>query len=419
LSYSYFRNILIVFLLTVTTTFAGYYFGRRGFDIEIKKKIIPVEIINRQKIYDSKSGPVDFSIFWEVWDLLTSKHLDRPLDTQKLFYGALKGLTDSIDDPYTSFLTPPQNESLDESLNGKYEGIGAELGKDENGNVLVVSPLEGSPAKASGLKPKDVIVKIDGETALGISLSEAVSKIRGPKGTVVVLTIVRKSEIRNSSALGETDETQELNIAINRDKITIKSVEWFDKGDGIALLKVNTFGENTNADWDNSVLEILRVMPNLSSVIVDVRNNPGGYLTGSIYLASEFIKDGVVVYEEFANGQKNSLEISKKGRLLDIPIVVLVNEGSASASEILAGALRDRNNAVLVGKKSFGKGTVQDSTDFKDGSAIHITIAKWLTPNKTWVHNIGLEVDYEIEDNSDTIDIDEQVEKAVEVAKGF
>jgi len=409
--YKTFRNILITLLFVISASCSGYYFGRRGFNIEYnRKKAIPVTVTQRQTVATVGSSTVTFDEFWKVWDILNNKYLLKPLDGQKMVYGAIKGLTNSLGDPYTSFLEPPENASFAQALNGEYEGIGAELGKDDNDIIIVVSPLEGSPAQLAGIRPKDKILKIGSDSALGLSLSEAVSKIRGPKDTTVTLNILR----------GEpTKENQPFDVAITRRQIIIKSVEWKDKGEGIAYIKVSTFGENTNRDWDKAVAEIIRVMPNLKSIIVDVRNNPGGYLNGAVYLASEFMDKGAVVYQEDADGVQTSLDVSKRGLLTKYPVVVLINGGSASASEILAGALRDKKGSKLVGEKSFGKGTIQDSEDFTDGSSIHVTIAKWLTPNKTWVHKVGIVPDYEVAQDEKDITKDAQLDRAVEIAGSF
>ncbi|PIS22880.1 peptidase S41 [candidate division WWE3 bacterium CG08_land_8_20_14_0_20_40_13] len=410
--YKLFRNIGIVFLLITASLSGGYYFGRLGFEAELARyKAIPVTVTQRKLEAVVGSKNVSFDELWKVLDILNSKYFLRPLDGKKMLYGAIQGMTESLGDPYTSFLSPKENSDFASSLNGEYEGIGCELGKDDQGIIIVVSPLDGSPAQYAGLKPKDKIIKINGESALDFSLSEAVSKIRGPGGTTVTLNILRGDP--------EARDNKPFDVTLNREKITIRAVSWKDMGEGVAYLKVSSFGDNTNKEWDTSVVEILRQMPNLKSVIVDVRNNPGGYLSGAVYLGSEFIQNGSVVYQEDANGNLQSLDVDRKGLLTRYPVVVLINGGSASASEILAGALRDRKGAKIVGEKSFGKGTIQDSEDFDDGSSIHVTIAKWLTPNKTWVNKVGLTPDYEVtNDEKDSLK-DVQLDKAIEIAKAI
>jgi carboxyl-terminal processing protease len=410
--YKIFRNIVIIFLLIAGALSGGFYFGRRGFEIEfVKNKSLPITIINRDQRKQIGDNNVDFSQFWKVFEILESRYLERPLDGKKMLEGAIRGMTESLGDPYTSYFTPKESGDFTSSLNGQYEGIGCELAKDDQGFVIVVSPISGSPAEIAGLKPRDKILAINGELAQSLVLNAAVSKIRGPEGTLVTLNIFRGDP--------QIAENKPFDVSIKREKILLKAVSWQDKGDGVAYIKVASFGDNTNKEWDKSILEIMHQMPNLKSVIVDVRNNPGGYLKGAVYLAGEFISSGAVVYEEDSQGNLRSLDVEKKGLLTNKDVVVVINGGSASASEILAGALRDRRGAKIVGEKSFGKGTIQDSEDFEDGSSIHVTIAKWLTPNKTWVHKVGLTPDVDFKDDEKTVGVDEQLDKAVEIAKQF
>ena len=396
-----FYTILLIFLLSIGLFSGGYYFGRRGFDIEYKKNPPEVRVVNR----DSGPKDVDFSMFWEVWDLINTQHIDRPFDPRKLMYGALKGLTEAVGDPYTSFLIPVENETLSSSLNGEYEGIGAELGMKET-QLIIVAPLDGSPAQKLGVKSGDAILKINGEDTASITITQAVSKIRGPKGQGVTLTLKRGEE-------------PEFNLTIVREKIVVKSVVWADKGDGVAYIRLSRFGEKTPQEWNDAVSDMLSKMPNLKSIVLDLRGNPGGFLTGSVYVASEFIEKGAVVKQVTADGTTTDLDVERRGKLLKYPVVVLIDQGSASASEILALALRDYGRAVLVGEKSFGKGTVQDARDFKDGAGIHVTIAKWLSPKGTWIHKIGITPDIEVKITEEDIKAnrDTQLDKAVEEAK--
>lgn len=391
---------LSVLLLAVGTGFLGYYFGRRGFELQLRRNPPQATIINRER--ELTETAIDFALFWQVWDLLNENHINRPLDPQKLLYGALEGLAKSIGDPYTSFLPPTENEQLTQALNGQYEGVGMELGMRES-QLIVVAPLEGSPSEAAGVRAKDAIIEIEGESTAGIDLTEAVFKIRGPAGTVSRLTL-RRSE-------GEPFEVQ-----IRRDRITLESVKWEDKATGVVYIRISRFGEETTAEWDRIVKEILYEVPNLQAVILDLRGNPGGYLNASTYLASEFIGDGVVVYREFADGTQQAMGVEKVGQFLKVPAIILLDGGSASASEILAGALRDRRGDLLVGETSFGKGTVQDARDLPDGSGVHITVAKWLTPKRIWVNEVGLEPDNEISDDPETEEVDEVLEEALRLA---
>lgn len=353
--------------------------------------------------------PVDWNTFRRVWKELNDKFVEQPLDQQELFYGALKGLARSTDDPYTAFLPPEDNKRVKDNLNGRYEGIGAELGMRDN-QLTVISPLDGSPALAAGLKAGDKILKVDGEETAEMTLSEAVSKIRGPAGEAVVLNLRR-------------DGGEPFDLTIVREQITIESVKWEDKGDGVVYIRISRFGEQTSTDWDSVVDEILdSQLAALNSVVLDVRSNPGGYLQASIHIAAEFLDGQVVVSEQFGDGRRQDFRENRRGRLVGVPVVVLIDEGSASASEILAGALRDQLGFKLVGKKTFGKGTVQDAIEFEDKSSLHVTVAYWLTPNGAKIDGKGLAPDVEMELNEEKFkedNVDTQLEKALEIARGM
>lgn len=397
-----FQRLLITFLIAVSTFYGGFYAGKRGYDVEVKKNPPQIEILSKAP----SKQEVDFSLFWNVWDILSTKYLERPVDAQKMVYGAIKGMVDSLEDPYTSFLAPVTNEAVNNSLNGLYDGIGAELGVEEN-QIIVISPLEGSPAKAAGLRPRDAILEIDGEATAGLTLADAVSKIRGPSGSLVALTVIRDKE------------TEPEVIRIKRGQIQIDSLTWEDKGDGIAYLRLSRFGGTTNTEWDTLVSKVNVNMSEINAIIIDLRGNPGGYLQASVHLAGEFFRNKVVLYEENALGEQTPFTTNRVGVFEGIPLYVLIDGGSASASEILAAALRDNVGAVLIGTKSFGKGTIQDAQDFEDGSGLHITIAKWLTPSKEWVHKVGIEPDVSVEVTKEDLEQkkDPQLEKALEIAR--
>jgi len=406
---------IVIFLLVAAGSSAGYYFGRRGFQVDIKRNPPKISILNK----NPTDQEVDFSLFWKVWGILNTEHIDRPLDAQKLLYGALRGLTQAVDDPYTSFLNPQQNKSVTQALNSEYEGIGAELSERE-GKIVVVSPLSGSPAEAAGLKAQDVILEVDGKSVSGKTLAEVVLEIRGPAGKEVVLKVNRKQGDTEAQKGEESQKNGNIEINIARGVITLESVRWEDKGEGVTYIRIARFGEDTAEAFREAIKEIAKVMPNLTSVIIDVRSNPGGYLEASTVIVSELIGEGVTVIQELADGTQKPIEVTRPGEFAskEVKYVVLINEGSASASEIVAGSLRDNKDAVLVGKKSFGKGTIQDAKDFEDGSGIHITVAKWLTPDGTWVHDEGLTPDVEVEIDPENEEVDEQLEKAIEIAKG-
>ena len=272
--------------------------------------------------------------------------------------------------------------------------------------LVVIAPLSGTPAEKAGIKPGDLIIKIGDKNTTGMTLPEAVNLIRGVKGTQVVLTIFRE---------GDTDTRL---FTLIRDTIIVKSVEISEKqtksGKKVAVIKLSRFGERTDEEWNSVVSETISA--NSEAVVLDVRNNPGGFLESAVFIGSEFLESGNVVLQENSDGQRNSLTVNRNGKLTKIPLVVLINKGSASASEILAGALQDRKRAQLVGEKSFGKGTIQEAQDLSGGAGVHITVAKWLTPNGMWVNDTqGLEPDVKIDMDQQDQTKDPQLEKAIEL----
>lgn len=399
-----FQRNLMLFLLLVGAFFGGHYYGKRGYDFEIRKNVPAIEIINRNPY----PNEVDFSRFWEVWELVRSRHLERPFDTEEMVDGAIEGMVNSLGDPYTSYLPPDYNQLVTSSLNGEYQGIGAELGL-RDGRLIVVAPLDGSPAKSAGVMAGDHITAIEDESTLGISLSEAVAKIRGDAGTIIKLTLAR-------------DGNTPFDIEIKRGVITISSVSWEDKGEGTAYIRVSRFGGDTNKDWNKAISEINVDMAELDALILDLRDNPGGYMDSAVYLASEFLDTGdVVMYQESALGEITPYKDKRSGALESIPAVfILLDEGSASAAEILAAGLKENHpeEVTIIGKTSFGKGTIQDAKDFSDGAGLHLTVAKWLTPEKNWVHEEGITPDVEVERTIEDVkaERDPQLDKALELA---
>jgi carboxyl-terminal processing protease len=401
-SFEKFQRFLITILIAIGFFYGGYYFGKKGYLIEVRKNPPEVKIIDQ---YPNESE-LDFSLFWDVWDMVSNDYLLRPVDNQKMLYGAIQGMVSSLGDPYTSFLPPQENETVNNSLAGKYEGIGAELGLRDN-ILIIVAPLDGSPAKAAGLRSGDKILGIEGETTFGVTIQEAVSKIRGEKGTVSTLTI-------------QTGDQEPRDVEITRDVITISSIRWEDRGDGIAYIRISRFGTETNEEWKRVVSEVNADMRELDTIIIDVRGNPGGYLRSAIFISEEFYDKKPIVWQEDSVGNQVKFEAERLGSFTTIPqVYVLIDGGSASASEILAASLRDNIGAVLIGQKSFGKGTIQDAKNFDDGSGVHITIAKWLTPNKEWVHETGIEPNISVEVTDEDVEkgYDSQLEKALELAK--
>jgi carboxyl-terminal processing protease len=398
-----FQRFLILFLISISTFYGGYYLGKRGYLFEVRKNPPSINIINRSPA----NQDVDFERFWQVWELVSTQYLERPVDTQLMLSGAITGMVNSLGDPYTSFLPPQVNEVITNALNGTYQGIGAELGMRDI-QLIVVAPLDGSPAKDAGVRAGDAILEIEGESTLGISVNEAVAKIRGDAGTISTLTLQRDGE-------------DPFTVTIKRGVINIASVIWEDKGDGTAYIRVSRFGADTNKDWDKMVSQLALSMSEFDAVVLDLRGNPGGYMSSAVYLAGEFVKGNkVILYQENALGEQEPHEINRVGAFETIPVVyILLDGGSASASEILAAALKYHVNATIIGTKSFGKGTIQDARDFSDGSGLHLTVAKWLTPDKVWVHKNGIEPDILVERTDEDINnqIDAQLDKALELAK--
>lgn len=383
------QNYILVLLLCLSTGFIGYYFGIRGFefnlksrpsDIFIANKQLPIEVKNKNDDYPTS---VDFARFWEVWEIVNEKHVKRPLNPEKLLDGAIHGMVNAIEDPYSAYFNIEENKSAMDSLNGKYEGIGAQLGLADDKTLIIQTPLDGSPAKEAGLMPGDKIIAINQVDTYGMSINDAVSKIRGNAGTTVTLSIYRES----------FEKPQDF--VLTRRTITLESVIWEDKKDGIAYIRLSRFGETTMTEWDKAISDIKYQMPNLKGIILDVRNNPGGYLGTAVHVSSEFIKSGTVVTENRTDGTQTKYDVMRVGKLTDdkLEIIVLINEGSASAAEIVAGALKEKRQATIIGMRSFGKGSVQKPEDFKDGASLHVTIAKWLTPDNNWIDKYNSEFD--------------------------
>ncbi|HAI74508.1 MAG TPA: hypothetical protein DCS28_00530 [Candidatus Moranbacteria bacterium] len=402
---SIFKKSLAVFFV-VAVIFISYNIGfNQGKNIGIvPAKNIPLG----QAVIENKfqNSTVDFSLFWKTWDILKKKHIDSDkLDAQKMVYGAISGMLKAAGDPYTSFFDPEASKAFSEELEGSFEGIGAELGVKDN-LLTVVAPLDESPAQKAGLRAGDKILKVGDKIIADMTIDESVSLIRGKKGTEVILTILPNGE---KSA---------KEITIVRDTIEVKSVKLDFKDDDIALIEITKFGENTDKEFNSAVKTVLA--KNTKGIILDLRNNPGGLLDKSILIASKMIPKGkVVVVEEDSAGKKEKFSTTGGDSLSGVSMVVLINEGSASASEILAGALRDNQGITLIGEKSFGKGTVQELIGLPQGSSIKVTVAKWLTPNGDYIMDKGITPDIEVELTTDDYNNnrDPQLDKALDVLK--
>ena len=419
------RNSLFRIILIVLIAFlGGYFFGVNNVNLAWQNYKPSLNVINKEP--PSGTTTVDFSPFWTVWQNLMANYYDKSkLNQQKMLNGAIEGMVQSLGDPFTLYLPPAQNSDFKQGLAGEFSGIGSELGM-QGKDIIIMSPLDGSPSIKAGIKAGDIITQVDGQSTAGWSLTEAVDKIRGPKGSVVTLTVVHK------------DSQTPVDIKITRDIITVPSVTMdirnakcdskgctvLDKGTAcsgtgcqeFAYIRLSQFGDNTNQEWENLVKGIsakINQNKNIKGVVLDLRNNPGGYLTDATFIASEFLPEGDVVVTEDNTIAQNPMYVTRNGLLLSPKLVVLINKGSASASEIVAGSLRDHKRAILVGETSYGKGTVQEAEDLGGGAGLHVTIAKWLTPNGTWVNGKGLTPDVPVAFNPKNATDDNQLDKAV------
>lgn len=405
------RNINGITLLVALLTFVlGWQLGARNFRMQFDGPRPQVQFENQTPPKDSK---VDFTLFWQVWNMVSNEYVDKKaVDPQKMFYGAISGMVAALGDPYTVFLPPDSQKSTKEEINGAFEGVGIQLGYDKDKRLAVIAPVKDTPADKAGILAGDLILKIDDKDATGMSLPDAVNLIRGEKGTTVKLEIYHEGDAKSKT------------VELKRDTIVVKSVEFSEKtspkGKKVALIKLSRFGERTFDEWNKAVSDTLASGP--QAIILDLRNNPGGLLDGAVFIGSEFLRSGnSVVLQQDAKGVITPYKVNRQGKLLDLPVIVLINKGSASASEIVAGALQDLKRAKLLGETSFGKGTIQESQELPEGTGIHITTAKWLTPNERWIHQKGLEPDIKVELTEDQIkqevadpNIDFQLDRALQ-----
>lgn len=401
-----YRNSAIMYLVVILLLFGvfrlGYSAGQSGYVFDGKE----FKIVNRT----GETVSVDYSLLWEAIDVVGRKYIDRDqIDQQQVLYGAISGAVRAAGDEYTEFFDPETLAQFKSDLQGTFSGVGMEVGK-RDGNIVVVAPLDDSPAARAGLQPGDVILKVDDETIVDWNVDEAVSKIRGAAGTQVRLTLYRDGQ------------DGPFEVEITRETIEIRSVKiTYQERDGrtVAVMKISRFGDDTKRLLDIAIAEVRN--RNVAGLVVDLRNNPGGYLETSVEVASEWLPAGTLVVQE-ARSDQDVINFTSTGtnRLGNFKTVVLINGGSASASEILAGALRDHNKALIVGKKSFGKGSVQELISLSGDTAVKVTIAKWITPSGKNLNQGGLDPDIEVELTTDDYNNqrDPQLDRAVaEVVK--
>lgn len=402
------KNLIIIIIVSLAVGFWG------GIEFQRQKTEIPLTINDVYNKEALKPASIDFSLFWEAWNKIGEKYVDKnKLDPQKMIFGAIEGMVSSLGDPYTVFLPPQEAKKFQEDIRGSFSGVGIEIGI-RNEILTVIAPLKDTPAEKAGIQAGDKILKIDEESTAGIKIDEAVSKIRGPRGTKVTLNISRAGF------------DQPKDFTITRDIIKVKAVtlEKLDplktSGQRIAHLQLHAFNQNAASEFEKAVKEIQK--EEIDRIILDLRNNPGGLLDLAVEISSWFMESNqVVVSEVFADGHKDELRSKDIGDLKNHKLVVLINNGSASASEIVAGALHDNKGIKLIGEKTFGKGSVQQIEELKNKSSLKITIAKWLTPSGRSITDLGIEPDIEIKLTDEDKDAgrDPQLEKAIEVVKSL
>ncbi|MDO8505732.1 MAG: S41 family peptidase [bacterium] len=406
------RRFLALYLGIIVlggTFLLGLYFGSayfKGGVILTDLSGTGGEVINKEELPPHILKDVNFDLFWEVWSRVQEKYLKQPLPDTQLFYGAISGIVASLQDPYSVFLDPTLTERFMSDLAGTFDGIGAEIGIKKE-QLVIVAPLSGTPAEKAGLFPGDAILKIDGVQTQGMPLDMAVSKIRGTSGTAVSLTIIRNG----------WDEPKALSII--REKITVQSVSTKELEGNVAYIKLAHFNETTVELFEKAAQEI--ALKNPKGIILDMRNNPGGLLEVGVRVASEWIRaPETVVIQEVQGGERSPFLAQGQARFNGIPTVVLVNQGSASASEIVAGALQDYKFARLVGEKTFGKGSVQTFEQLPGGSSLKLTIAHWLTPHGRQIDTTGISPDVEVKMTRENYenDTDPQLQKAIELLSG-
>ena len=380
--------IVVVAVIAGASFLAGY---------EVNQVIHPAELVQSRA-----SESEYFNLFWEAWQVIEQEFFGELPDPQELTYGVIRGALRSLNDPATILVEPMPSEDQMIDLRGMYEGIGALVSVDDQEQIIVVSPFDGSPAMEAGIRAGDIVLKVDDVVVTGMPLEEAVRLIRGPRGTIVRLTILREEEI-----------TPQV-IAVVRDEVELATVGGLVLEDNIGYVRIALFSERTSQELEETLRELMA--ENLSGLILDLRNNPGGvFPSAAVEVASQFLDEGVIVYQQFSDGREQAYRALPGGLATDIPLVVLVNQGTASDSEVVAGAIQDYGRGVLIGEQTFGKGSVQRVHELSDGSALHVTMALLLTPNHHPINEQGITPDIVVPFTEEDFQrgIDPQLERAV------
>ena len=405
-------NNKITLLILLILLLGGSFYGGVKFE-KFKNNSAVDQIITQIDNKDlGQPASIDFGLFWTALNKLEEKFVDQEKlqDKRNLVYGAIEGMVNSLGDPYTAFLKPEESKKFEEQINGSFGGVGIEIGIRKN-LLTVIAPIKDTPAFKAGILAGDIIIKINDKDASGLTTDEAVTQIRGKKGTSVKLTIQRNGD----------KDPREFNLT--REEIKIPTIDWKLLEDNVAHIQLFTFNRNIDADFAKVAKEILA--SKAEKIILDLRNNPGGILDSAVNIAGWFLDPNqTVVSEKFADKTETILKTSNNGQLKKYPLVIIINKGSASASEILAGALRDNRGVKIVGETSFGKGSVQELVELFTGnkkSTLKITIAKWFTPNGISISDNGIKPDYEIKKDTEETEEDPlkdpQLEKALEIIK--
>ena len=395
---------LLVFISVLAA--AGVFYG--GLFLGQSQKMREGKKFNIVNQETGKQPEIDFSPFWTTWNAVTSKYVsNKDLDGQKMVWGAVEGMVKSLGDPYSVFFPPQENKEFKDTIRGDFGGVGMEIGV-KGGGIVVISPLKRTPAERAGIKAGDKILKIGEKTTLDMTAEEAARLIRGEKGTAVKLLILPKGE----------EATKEITLI--RDTIIVPILDTEEKPGGIFLIKLYSFSGNSTNEFRNALREF--IYSGNGKMIIDLRGNPGGFLESAVETSSWFLPVGKIVAREKFGNEEETLFRSKGYNIFNnLSLAILVNEGSASASEIMAGALKEHGVAKLVGVKTFGKGSVQELIEITPQTSLKITIAKWLTPNGVSISDQGLEPDFKVETTKKDLELenDPQMEKAVEVVNNW